>query len=764
MVMTPQGMMAAIRSARLLRILLVYFGASFAALEAVDLLSDRIGLPDWLFPGAVALLIIGFPIIIATALVQAAPAAPVEPQRADDDGGSEPQAAPAAEVTDTARRWFTWRKAIMGGVVAFALLGVTVTGYMVMRVMGIGPVGSLVAKGAIAAGDRIILADFQSETGDTLLAAAATEAFRIDLSQSPVVTIAEPQYVGRVLQRMGRDPSGGLDPDLAREAAVREGLKATIEGEINSAGRGFVLSTRVVAADGTTLAAFRESADDSTEVIDAIDDLSKDIRERIGESLRTIRGSEPLAQVTTGSLEALRRYSQGVRALDAGDQERGATLLEEAVELDTTFAMAYRKLGLRALNASRRVEALTKAYEYRDRLTERERYLAMGTYYGNVTDDRPAAINAYRSLLEIYPNESTALNNLAVEYTSMRDFAGAEELYRRANQIDPSVPTFWRNIINIQVAQGDFDEADSTLARFGEALPGHPDVLDYSSMLASTRGDYDAAEAFVLELREAQKGSMLWQLNTAWPLTMLSIVRGKLTDGERRITEIVSVAEQVGIAGVALGGTIGRGNLNLWFRGDTVGSVRAVEDALEQYPLTSLATADRPYLDLASFFAAAGRPERAKEFIAEYETEVDPEVRRGNRASLYSTLGDIALAEKRYDDAVAEYRRWDREISCAICASASFAHAFDQAGQADSALARYEHYLTTPWLSRVYSDFFFRAFAFERLGALYEERGDTQKALYNYGKFVDLWEEADPELQPRVEAARRAMAALSSDR
>jgi tetratricopeptide (TPR) repeat protein len=764
MVMTPQGMMAAIRSARLLRIVLVYFGASFAALEAVDLLSDRIGLPDWLFPSAVALPIIGFPIILATALVQATPAAPVEPRRADPAGGPEPQAAAAAEVTDSAWRWFTWRKAIMGGVVAFALLGVTVTGYMVMRVTGIGPVGSLVAKGAIEAGDRIILADFQSETGDTLLAAAATEAFRIDLSQSPVVRIAEPQYVGRVLQRMGRDPSGGLDPDLAREAAVREGLKATIEGEINSAGRGFVLSTRVVAADGTTLAAFRESAGDSTEVIDAIDDLSKDVRERIGESLKTIRASEPLAQVTTGSLEALRKYSQGLRAIDAGDQERGVTLFEEAIELDTTFAMAYRKLGLRALNASRRVEALTKAYEYRDRLTERERYLAMGTYYGNVTDDRPAAINAYRSLLEIYPNESTALNNLAVEYTSMRDFAGAEELYRRANEIDPSVPTFWRNIINVQVAQGELDEADSTLARFSEALPGHPDILDHSALLASTRGEYEAAEAYVLELREAQRGSMLWQLNTAWPLATLSIVRGKVADGERRVTEVISVAEQIGIEGIALGVTIGRGFLGLWFRGDTVGTVRAVDEALEAYPLNSLATADRPYLDLAAFYASAGQPERAREFIAEYEREVDPEVRRGNRAGLYSALGDIALAEKRYDAAIAEYRRWDKEIACAICASQSIALAFDQAGQSDSALVRYEHYLTTPWLSRVYNDFFFRAFAFERLGALYEERGDTQNALYNYGKFVELWDEADPDLQPRVEAARRAIGALSTDR
>src|SRR5205823_15043060 len=119
---------------------------------------------------------------------------------------------------------------------------------------------------------------------------------------------------------MGRPPDPPLAPPLARELAQREGAKEVVHGQIDPLGRGYVVSDELEsAADGTALVSLRETAQDDGAIIAAVDRLSRKLRERIGESLKTIRASDPLEQVTTGSLEALRKYSQGVRASDAGD-------------------------------------------------------------------------------------------------------------------------------------------------------------------------------------------------------------------------------------------------------------------------------------------------------------------------------------------------------------------------------------------------------------------------------------------------------------
>ncbi|HSG81527.1 MAG TPA: hypothetical protein VLC48_04700, partial [Gemmatimonadota bacterium] len=105
---------------------------------------------------------------------------------------------------------------------------------------------------------------------------------------------------------------------------------------------------------------------------------------------------------------------------------------------------------------------------------------------------------------------------------------------------------------------------------------------------------------------------------------------------------------------------------------------------------------------------------------------------------------------------------------CLYCSNTFLALAFDGAGMADSAVAYYERSISTYEQYRrigdALADGFFLPDAYERLGMLYEERGDREKAIYYYGLLAELWKDADPELKPRVEAARRAIAALSTDR
>src|SRR5205807_8021717 len=142
---------------------------------------------------------------------------------------------------------------------------------------------------------------------------------------------------------MNRPPGTRLDLALARELAQRVGAKVVVRGQIDPVGRGYVLAAELVApADGAVLVALRENARDDGAIIDAVDRLSRRLRERIGESLKTIRASEPLERVTTSSLEALQRYSQAVKASEAGEWDRAVDMLEQAIRLDSGFAMAQR--------------------------------------------------------------------------------------------------------------------------------------------------------------------------------------------------------------------------------------------------------------------------------------------------------------------------------------------------------------------------------------------------------------------------------------
>ncbi|MEE8551226.1 MAG: tetratricopeptide repeat protein [Gemmatimonadota bacterium] len=753
------------------QVLAIYLVASWVVFEVVQTLTEGLGLPDWVPPFAFVLLLIGFPIVLATAFVQEG--GPVV-SRAE---ARLPEEEPALEVAtaeataarpEGAQRLFTWRNAILGGLLAFALLGVVTTGYMGMRLMGIGPLGSLVAAGVLEAREPIILADFDDHTGDPELAVVVTEAFRIDLAQSPIVMVVPPNRLADALRRMEVEPGTPIDRELGRELAIREGIKAVIRGEIGSVGPSFALLAELIAAEsGETLAAVRETARDSAAIMGAIDRLSKKLRERVGESLKTIRSNEPLDRVTTSSLDALLKYSEAVRALDVvGDHAKGIALLEEAIALDTTFAMAYRKLG-KALylgDRQRAFEVLTRAFEYRDQLTDPERFLTAAFYYDYVRFDWERAITWYNRLLETYPDDYRALLELAGIYDVRRDYERAAELLRRGTEADSFTAVCYPCLTRLLVALGRFEDAEANLERFARNVPGNPQVGVFRARLASAQGDYEGAAAHVRALRESQSGSLSWRVRTSRELAKLAAVRGRLGEAERHLRDAMTANEQRGSPWGYVSTAADLGVLHAWLRRDADGGLQQVEAALDRYPLDSMTPFERPYLSLAVFYATAERSDLARATLEEFEMAIAPELRQFEEPVRRAARGAVYLADGNASEAIAELRRADELESCWMCLLPDLGRAYDLAGQADSALAIYGRYLERPWITRLDVDVYFLAMVYERLGALYEERGNTEKATYYYGKLVELWKGADPELQPRVEAARRTISALSPDR
>jgi tetratricopeptide (TPR) repeat protein len=138
-------------------------------------------------------------------------------------------------------------------------------------------------------------------------------------------------------------------------------------------------------------------------------------------------------------------------------------------------------------------------------------------------------------------------------------------------------------------------------------------------------------------------------------------------------------------------------------------------------------------------------------------------VRRGQLAARQAA-GQVALAEGRTQDAIAAFRGWWDNSGCGTCALAELGRAYDQAKQSDSALALYQRAAESPRdLLSIYDQQWGLAQSYHRLGELYEDKGNTQKALDYYGRFVALWKEADPELQPQVREVKERMARLAGE-
>jgi tetratricopeptide (TPR) repeat protein len=610
-----------------------------------------------------------------------------------------------------------------------------------------------------------VVADFENRTADSTLGASVTEAFRIDLAQSPVINVLAASSVGQALQRMGKESAGRLDASTAREVALRENAKAVVVGEISPVGKGIVLSARLVsAADGSEMVALRETAADETEVLGAIDKLSKGMRERFGESLKRLRNTDPLEQVTTGSLEALRLYTQGARAADEGRYDDGIGLMQQAIAADSTFGMAWRKLAVLLGNTrtseSRRVEAAAQAYKLRDRLPEIERYLADAYYFWTVDYQPEKVVSAYRAVLQINPDEPTSLNNLAIELEREGKHEEAEQLIRRA-LAGGDVSAFYSVLINVLLARGQGDSAIVVADSMVRRLPGSEGVLFKAGALNSL-GRYDSSEVL---LRQALgKGLPPSSAQFAhFQLRQMKILQGRLGDAAREKERQQALFERRGQPEGILASETATAMADVTLLGDRAAAVQKLDAALQRVPMASLPVADRPYTWVASVYAMAGRVDRAHQLMQEYEREVPVTLRRGDEFR-HAAEGTIAMAEGQPRQALELFRTYTREIGCEPCGKVFEAQAWDAMGEPDSAIAAYR-VVATPGgnIARLRSDGLMLTPALRRMGNLQEERGDKAGAIEAYTRVLQNWKQADPVLQPQVQEVKQRLARLTGE-
>jgi tetratricopeptide (TPR) repeat protein len=180
--------------------------------------------------------------------------------------------------------------------------------------------------------------------------------------------------------------------------------------------------------------------------------------------------------------------------------------------------------------------------------------------------------------------------------------------------------------------------------------------------------------------------------------------------------------------------------------------------------VASAPPASKPYLDFATFYARVGQPGLAREFLAGWDSVSDENRKHRERAERRGVEGIVALAEGRAEAAIAHLRfAHERTPYSTIAYLIELGMAYQRAEEPDSALVQYERYLNTPYINRFLSDALWLPFVYKRLAELYEERGDREQAIHYYNDFVELWLDADPELQPQVEDVLRRIARLVAE-
>ena len=753
---------------KLTRAFAIWAAAAAAVIVTAWAATDVIGLPDWVLPGSIGVMLAGLPIIAITAYVQhsAQRAYTMTPRRTSSGAGVVPHGT-MATLALKASPHISWRRTWLGGTAALVAFAVLVLGFMVTRAMGIGPAASLRGTGAFDESEKLVVADFRSPAADSTLGPIVSEALRTDLGQSQNLRVLTRAAVLEILQLMNRSAESDVPFSVAREIATREGAKAVLDGGVVQLGESYVISARLVSAmTGEELASFRQTAGSQNDLISAIGAMSRAIREKAGESLRTVRASSSLERVTTPSLAALRKYVEAVSEDDErGNSARALELLQEAVELDTAFAMAWRKMAVvsRKVGASRAqsLAAISTAFRHRDRLTDLERALTEAYYYSNGPDpDADRALAAYNDVIRFDSTNTTALNNAAVLYSERREYAKAATLLRRVIAGPrPYSGSFLSLMIN-QAQTGDRAGIESTQAAFQAQHPDHPDGWWGDWLMAWSNGHLDKADS-VSRAAFDQLDNTIKAVAPASVAAQVATMQGRLRDGldwyiradhvRARAASDIGSLQTFGLDTAYYLAALGR----------NAEASAAIARTFERYPMDSVPPSDRDWLNPAMVAAEIGDVALARRALAGYlSDQAGADVDSIGRRAFYAA--HLALAERRWDDAIPLLHQADARFQIEQRnAQAWLGRAHDAAGRPDSAVVWFERFLTTPDYM-AFDDGMFRGQTLFRLGELYEARGDTEHATRKYEEFLELWHDADPELQPKVRDARDRLGKLKA--
>ncbi len=612
---------------------------------------------------------------------------------------------------------------------------------------------------------QILVGDFKAHRDDSASARAFSAVLRGSLVDSRAVSVVSRSELDRALERMELPVNTPIDFRVAQELAGRNGYEAILVGEMTRLGAGYIVSAQLTRTDGRELSTLTDRASSDDALVNAIGRISMRLRREMGESASTLDSVRPLSEVTTRSWIAAQRYTQAQEEERAGRGQAPwtLTLLREAIAADSTFASAHRLLGIKLFNlgATRAgIRELRYAERFSNRLTDVERLQALSGLHLVLRDYNRAADEA-EQVLKLRPGMLWALNQVAILDLLLGRLEHGREIALRRMQVDTTGVSLGPATAEYQGRAGEaitmargvfvrnralkrtllFDAGRRGLALAHAAVPDYDSVEYYTVPIGPTVGGHPD----LLARSQLARGQVVKAFATLG-------VRRRRAEGRPAHSTFSAVNESLAASATAV------------ILGDMASASRRLDAVLADTSFMTKDQADQP-IDAILALAMTGRAREARAGLTRIERAADRDIRAARDPELALASGAVALAEKRFPEAVAALQHASRSHmlsnhACRVCVLPLLGRAYEAAGRPDSAVAAYERFLSTGDNVRILPDGVWRATVLFRLGDLYARRGERTKATARFTQFMILWKDADAELKPKVDEARRRIVAL----
>jgi len=599
--------------------------------------------------------------------------------------------------------------------------------------------------------DSIVLADFTNTTSDSVFDGTLRQGLSAQLEQSPFLNLLSDQQITKTLALMTQPKDVRLTSELAREVCERTGSTATIEGAISSLGSDYVVGLKAVNChSGDLLAQEQVTASSKEQVLKALGEAATKLREKLGESLASVQKYDaPAESVTTSSLEALQAYTLGVEAMIVkNDYAAAIPLFQRAINLDSNFAMAYARLGTCYSNlsqAARAAENQRKAYELRERVSEREKFYIASHYEQQALGNLEAARKTFELWAQTYPRDSVPITNLGFIYLTLGESEKALAANQEALKLNPTGLSY-ANVVASYLFLNRLDEAKATaqeaqahhldspsihinlypfaflqhdaagMEREAAAVMGKPGFEDallfVESQTAGYAGQFARKREFVR--RAGDSATRADEKETA----ALYLADGAVHEA---MAGNAAFAKQQAQAGLALSNgrdVQGWSAIALARAGDSAQALRLADDLAKRFPEDTIVQTQ--YLPMIRGSAA---------------------LQSGNAAKAVEVLAAAAPYELGAGTGYPAYFRGETYLKL---------------GQGSAAAVEFQKIVDHPG---AVSNDPVGALAHLGLARAYALSGDTAKARTAYQDFLGLWKDADPDI-PILKEAKAEYAKL----
>jgi serine/threonine protein kinase/tetratricopeptide (TPR) repeat protein len=594
---------------------------------------------------------------------------------------------------------------------------------------------------ALTERDFILLTDFVNTTADPVFDGTLKKALAVDLSQSPYLNVFPDGKVRKTLQFMGRSPDDRVTTDIGREVCQRNGIKAMLSGSISNLGRQYVISLDAVnAGTGESLAQEQVQAESKEQVLNALHQAGTRLRGKLGESLGSLeKYDKRLSEATTSSLDALKALSLGDARHSMGEELEAAPYYKRAIELDPNFAMAYARMGTVYNNLGQKQEGQKfrgKAFELRDRASEREKLYITAHYYA---DDGllDKGITAYELYKQTYPRDGTPCNNLAVIYIQLGQFEPALENARKTVELDPESSLGYSNLAAAYAGLNRLDEAKATLNSALQRKLGGGSLHLQLAGIAWAQNDMAGAER-ELDLAHASPEGELAVSNVRMGL---AVWHGRMGQARELAQRAVATANRLNLPEAAASVTGQEAVYEAMFEN----RARALERSA-----TALKASTSPgvKLNAAMALALVGEENRALSLLNEvaserpYDTLVQSVAAPVVRAIIELNHKNTAKAMDLLDGAMVYGRANNGVLYVRGITSLKMGQGKEAAQSFQRILELRSTYLGDP----------VAALAQLGLARAYAMQADTTRSRIAYQDFLALWKDADADAPPLRQA------------